>query len=272
MEEPKLKKKPKGVELSRSTGIRYNAELQKIVNEINADIRALILPMLRKLEPQYQADAYAGDVIAALQSLLGKWGSPLFKTRANAIASSFVRTANTVNQSAFNRDFGINSLTPPANLDDYFEMSIYENVNLIESIPDQYLTQVQTIVTQNVRAGNRHEDISKELQERFGVSKSRAKLIARDQTAKINGDLSAKRQQSAGFAYFQWVTSKDIRVRDRHKHIAKRTTKYGHGVYSWDDLPLSVKGQPIKPGDDYQCRCIAVPVHESQVKKFQKSV
>ncbi len=270
MEKIKPKKKPRGVPLSKATGVKYNAQLQNIVREIHKDIRVELLPILKQLQREYQADAYSGDVISAIERLVAKWTSPLFKSRANVIASAFVRTANQTNESQFKRDFGVNALTEPTGLQEYLTTSVYENVNLIESLPSSYLDQVRTIVTQNVRAGNRYEDVARELQTRLGVSQRRAKLIARDQTAKIAGDLSERRQRAVGFGYFKWSTSRDAKVRDRHADIARRKTKYGIGVYKWDELPKSDSGKRIKPGDDFQCRCVAIPVSDAQVRLFQK--
>ncbi len=260
------KKKPKGVKLSRTTGSKYNAQLQSLITEIKRDIDVSIMPLLVSLAPQYQTDStmtkdsYIDQIVAALNSLLSRWSSPDFEKQADTLASQFVRTANRANQDGFNRDFGIDIFSDPDGLSDYLDISAFENANLIKSIPQQYLGQVQAIVTQNVRTGQRPAVIAKQLEERFGVSQSRAKFIARDQTAKINGDLSAMRQQAVGMTKFRWVTSKDSRVRDRHRAISRRKTDYGVGVYRWDDLPKNEKGVPIKPGDDYQCRCVAVPV------------
>ena len=124
----------------------------------------------------------------------------------------------------------------------YLEASVYDNTQLIKSIPDIYLDRVESIIMTNIRAGNRSSAIAKQLTEQFGIESRRAKFIARDQTEKINGDLNAKRQTSVGFEYFQWVTSKDQRVRDKHREIANKVTAYGKGVYRWDNPPIGENG------------------------------
>lgn len=154
---------------------------------------------------------------------------------------------------------------------DYIQASIVDNTRLITSIPEQYLTQVESIVFNNVRAGGRPSAIAKQLQQQLGVTERRAKMIARDQTSKVNADLSEKRQREAGFPYFEWVDSDDERVRDRHEYLADHVTQYGKGIYRWDDLPLSDKGEPISPGKDYQCRCIARPVSQEEVDENIKA-
>lgn len=270
--------KPKGVKPDFSNGIRYNVELQKIVRSINADIKNRIMPLVKQLAPDYAADAdivvadsWVDLLSAALSYVRYKWTSPQFKQLANSVATNFIRTADQSNRRRNERDFGINIYSDSQTLTDYMQASIVDNVRLITSIPEQYMTQVDSIVMTNIRAGGRPSAIAKSLQQQLGVTERRAKMIARDQTAKVNGDLNRMRQQSAGFSYFEWIDSNDERVRDRHRYLTDHVTAYGKGVYRWDNPPLSDKGIPIIPGSDYQCRCIARPVSQDEVDANVKS-
>lgn len=275
------RKKPKGIKAPVAVGISYNAELQRIVREISKDVNETIVPLVRTLAPQYQTDSAIEtrdnwvDVLTnALTLIKGKWSSQQFVTLSNQLASKFVRSAADVNQERFSdqmRSVGIDVFSDSQAAQDYLAASAYDNSRLIQSIPDQYLTQVESIVMTNVRAGGRSSAITKQLSEQFGVTSRRAKFIARDQTAKINGDLTSKRQQNAGFEYFEWVDSDDERVRDRHEFIADKITAYGKGIYRWDNPPLSSKGTPIIPGQDFQCRCIARPVSNAEVEANRKA-
>ena len=87
----------------------------------------------------------------------------------------------------------------------------------------------------------------------------------------INGDLVKKRQVSVGYEYFQWMTSDDERVRDRHEDFAEKVTEYGKGIYRWDNPPISDSGVPVIPGQDYQCRCNARPVSSEDVETNKKA-
>lgn len=282
--------KAKGVELSKGTGISFNSSLQQIVAEIKKDINSQLVPLLRQLAPEYQTDSVAvfkrwvtdnqatfdnwvTDITNMLGLITAKWTSPQFRQIAESISRQFVTTADQVNRDRYNTDmkrFGLDIFGDSPELTEYVQASLFDTTRLITSIPQQYLTQVESIVMSNVRAGGRPSAIVKSLQQQFGVTKSRAKLIARDQTAKVNGDLAAKRQQSSGFEYFQWLTSEDERVRDRHDDISDKVTSYGKGIYRWDTPPLSSRGTTIIPGQDFQCRCTARPVLESEVEENQK--
>lgn len=246
-----------------------------MIRLIRKDINEIIVPAIKQIEPQYTADAGWIDILSnAISTVLFKWSSPQFQAVAAQIASQFVQTSNSKTRKAFNGDvkrIGLDIYGDSPELQNYIDAAIYDNTQLIKSIPSQYLERVQSIVTTNTRAGLRPSSIVKVLQDQFDITENRAKLIARDQTSKLAGDLAEKRQREAGFPYFEWNDSDDQRVRHRHEEIANRVTAYGKGIYSWSDLPLSDTGKPIKPGSDYQCRCFARPVSQREVDENRKA-
>ncbi len=120
------------------------------------------------------------------------------------------------------------------------------NVKLIRSIADDQLARVQKVLIENY--GTRVEGLSAKLQDQFDVTKSRANLIARDQTSKLNGQLTRVRQQNAGVESYVWVGSRDERERETHLENEGKT-------FRWDTPP-----ETGHPGEDFQCRCAAFPV------------
>lgn len=277
----KKQRKARPVPQSKATGSAYNIELRKLVRSIRADINEKLIPLLKATQNEYQADAaivthdaYLERIVTVFRQLLDRWQSPQFRAIAERLARNFVTTADQVNRKRFDgtmQSIGINVYADAPSLPEFLSASIYDNTQLITSIPSQYLERVQSLVMSNVRAGNRSSAIVEQLSKQFGVTDRRAKMIARDQTAKVNGQLVKKRQTGAGFPYFQWLTSDDERVRDRHDELAERVTQYGKGIYSWDNPPMSDDGRPIIPGEDYQCRCNARPVSQREVDENKKA-
>lgn len=254
--------------------IQYNAKLQRLVKQIKADISAEITPLVRQLAPEYTQDAVTTDawsdfILGAMARLMAKWQSDRFNAGADRLAGEFVQSALKKSERDIKKASGIDAFSGSSTMQDYLKASAQQNAQLIKSIPAKYLEEVQTLLMANMRSGMRPGYIEKSLQEQFGVTQRRAKVIARDQTSKIQGELAEKQQKDAGFEYFQWVDSDDSRVRHRHHEIANKVTAYGKGIYRWDNLPLSADGKPIKPGSDYQCRCIARPVSAREVKANQ---
>lgn len=141
-----------------------------------------------------------------------------------------------------------------------------DNVKLIESIPAQLLDDVDKVVETAWAKGLRVEVLRKELQKRFDVTKSRADLIARDQVLKLNSQITKTRQTSAGIVEYVWTTSHDERVRGNPdgKYPDSDSDHYSlDGTRQrWDAPPVTnlKTGETNHPGEDYQCRCVAVPV------------
>jgi SPP1 gp7 family putative phage head morphogenesis protein len=126
------------------------------------------------------------------------------------------------------------------------------NVALIANATSDFLQQVRETLEE--REGEPPESIRKALQERTDVSKSRAMLIARDQTLRLNSQIAEHRQRSAGITQYRWSTVGDERVRPRHEELDGE-------IISWDDPPeVDDDGTLAHAGRDFQCRCTPSPI------------
>lgn len=130
-----------------------------------------------------------------------------------------------------------------------------QTIRLVEDAGRAYAKQVRDIFESPDAHNLRVEELRKKLVERGDVSKSRADLIARDQVLKMNGKITATRQQRAGITKYEWSTSQDERVRDDHAALEGT-------IQDWDNPPVvdEKSGRREHPGQDFQCRCIAIPV------------
>ncbi|KKM99165.1 hypothetical protein LCGC14_1150670 [marine sediment metagenome] len=127
------------------------------------------------------------------------------------------------------------------------------NAKRITSIPEQYLDDVEGIVHRGLRSGRRAADIAEEFIQRFGIAKSKAEFIARNELSSLNADLTRDRQQALGIEEYIWRTSRDERVRPSHARLEG-------SKHSWDDPPETGGGRHNHPGQDFNCRCTAEPV------------
>lgn len=129
-----------------------------------------------------------------------------------------------------------------------------DNVRLIQKAAGDYADQVQAVLTDPANLGLRHEELRDLLVERGNVSVSRASFIARDQTLRLNAAITKSRQQAAGVLRYTWSTSQDERVRPMHAELEGL-------AFDYDDPPVTnEEGDTNNPGEDYQCRCVAIPV------------
>lgn len=246
----------------------YRARLNQVLNEITNSVLSAIREPMQK---DYISDGFGDYVGDILQSLLERWTGVRFQRFAEMIARVFVSNAKAFSDRTFSTDaaksVGINAYDSER-IQGVINIATKQNAQLITSIASQHLDAISQIVYSNVMAGNRPSAIEKAIQE-YGVTKRRAKLIARDQTAKVLSTISRAKMQDAGFKYFQWDTSHDSRVRPSHREVQNRKTPYGVGVYRWDDLPI-VDGEKTSPGMPIQCRCVALPVADFEVYEYLK--
>ena len=129
-----------------------------------------------------------------------------------------------------------------------------ENVKLIKSMLTYKVQQVHRVLRE-AGAGTRVETIAKRIRETTDASPAKAALLARDQVLKLNAQVTADRHKAAGITEYVWRSSRDERVRKRHKQLDGTR-------HAYDDPPVvdPVSGRRAHPGEDYQCRCTAEPV------------
>lgn len=148
-------------------------------------------------------------------------------------------------------------------LSDYYMGSFYRlvmddwvnsNVDLINSVKDKSLFSMKSIVKQGFLDGRTATAIMKDIHKVYGMDKRHARFIARDQMAKLNSELTRMQQEDAGVSQYTWSDSGDGRVRQRHKELNGK-------VFRWDNPPIVDKktGRRCHPGQDYRCRCCAIP-------------
>lgn len=197
----------------------------------------------------------------------------LANIRKSFLGKNFDKTIDTVaartvaaNGAEFERILRIDPRHVSANLGPLVDEFRTENVELITSIPETLLDQVSEVVDAAWSKGERVESLRSSLQERFDVSKSKADLIARDQVLKLNANVTRTRQTDAGITEYVWTTSHDERVRGdpSGKYPNSDSDHYvlDGKRFRWDAPPVTNKktGETNHPGEDYQCRCVAVPV------------
>jgi SPP1 gp7 family putative phage head morphogenesis protein len=128
------------------------------------------------------------------------------------------------------------------------------NVRLISHATEEWLDDVRDTLDEDEAEGLRVEEIAKHLEQRSDVGAARARLVARDQTLKLASSITQARQVHAGISQYRWSTSKDERVRDMHADLEGQ-------IIDWDDPPVTDKyGNTNHAGQDYQCRCVAIPL------------
>lgn len=148
-------------------------------------------------------------------------------------------------------------------LGDFYQEKLNEwvenNVDLIKKVPKNNLDKMRQIIYNGYNKGITTTSLTKMISNAYGMSKRHARLIARDQTAKLNGAIQQAQQQDAGIEQYVWSTSHDDRVRKSHKEL-------NNVKCNWNEAPLNSDGRQCHPGEDFQCRCVARPIFNQDIK------
>lgn len=248
--------------------LRYTAFLNSLLKEWHAQALELLGPAIEE-NAQRHTPGDTGHRTDGLQDK-GRKAIDTLRLRlehvfnANEIDKQTARYAKEViGKNKKKEIIGINPLHADPGLTVAADIYRTNNVLLIKSIPDRELREVQALLEKPSNFGRRVEEMRDLIQERFSVSESRAALIARDQTLKLNSQITKTRQTRAGISRYVWTTSGDERVRgqngesDNHYDLDGKT-------FAWNDPPVvdEKTGRRCHPGEDYQCRCVAFPVVE----------
>ena len=234
----------------------YFRDLNRMVKFQNNTIRQIIMPEIPRIMRKAKADSLKTDYyVDDLDGVMGKARAQFVEQypdeRIAAMATKAGIVANNVNKRYYNRMYrllGLNPLISEPWLNVKMKGFTQTNVELIKGFTDDEYTKVRGIISRGAQAGKTVVEVQSEVRGTFPMNKNRAKLIAQDQIQKFNSELNKARQTDAGVKKYIWRTSKDNRVRDRHK--ARE-----NNVYKWSDPPADGH-----PGIPVRCRCRAEPV------------
>ena len=246
-------KKPKTLRQVRpNAGIRawYQKQLDDAIDDMQNSVVYWLKAAYR--DTPFAQDANPATVMRnAMRRLTQRWERH-FDVMAEKLARRFADkslTTSDVSLRSALSDMGFTvefKMTEPMRT--AYQGVINENVNLIRSIPEQYLTQVETMVMQSVQRGRDLGTLSQELQKRLGVTKRRAAFIALDQNNKVTSALTAVRQKELGITRGIW----------RHSHAGKEP-RPSHVAADGKEFNLSegmfLDGEWVMPGEAPRCRC-----------------
>lgn len=144
------------------------------------------------------------------------------------------------------------------------------NTNLITKIADDTRVNIEREIRDGFQQGKRIESIRKEILANTALDKgvfkdtrTRAELIARTETAKLNGQLTQLRQNELGIDRYTWRDVNDERVRVSHSTMDGRLCDWTNSLVYSDDggktwnQRSSIGGVELHPGFDFNCRCYA---------------
>ena len=260
--------------------LQYRRELYTLIEGMDRDFRT-ILKIYREKQNQIAMDEsmLSTDIEDKILKLGNRW-----RTRFNDYAKKNAqkRVEKTLKQTdsqltavlaAFFTAQGLIDILKKKteSLMQVMKVNTAENVSLIESIPDQYIKRVQTMVTNIMSGAGNWVDLRGAIIKTKDITLRRAKMIARDQTNKVFNALTLRRFEQLGITRVKWKHSHADKE-PRHYHITQWDGSSGidngepNGldgfVFDLNNPPVIDKktGQRGFPGVLTNCSCMMVPI------------
>lgn len=274
---PRTRGKPAPIQYPRNLERRYEAIVQGLVVDLKEDLQKQIIEVLPMLEAMFRSDmgqtrrvdsndkpirkdAFdAFDLLeAALTRILVRFSKALDDKRPAIFDVG--KALNEANEEATRKSLGVDLLLGDPQITKAIDAWTKDNARMITRLAQGETDQISTIVLNGYRQGLSPAGLRSAILDTFrsadqresqmvrGMSlEDRAKFVARDQVATLNGQVTRMRQERVGIKKYIWQTSEDERVRPSHAALNGE-------IMSWDDPP------PFgHPGMDYNCRCVAIP-------------
>lgn len=238
--------------------IEYYNQLKPIVDYIHDSFNSVVMPVVEKKSVQEQivvTDSMIalGQLNAALAKFQAKVDKKYTAKDLDNIAKKVVDSQvkrNKMQWKSKAKTVGISIKGKQSFKDeqDYIKSRIETNTTLIKNLKSQYIEELNVELRYSYEQGRPSSQLAKDIEKRFGITKRRAKLIARNETKNTVSQLNKKQAMELGFGNPKWQTMMDGRERPEHaKHNGK---EYQFGV----GLPDG-KGGKEEPGDAINCRC-----------------
>jgi SPP1 gp7 family putative phage head morphogenesis protein len=126
----------------------------------------------------------------------------------------------------------------------------------IKDFADEQTLLLRQDVEKAVFAGIRAESLQKVIRDRFGVSESKAKFLAKQEINLLTSKYKQAKYQDAGLNKYRWSIS-NVRTRPDHRDLNGK-------IFFYDDPPITNQetGARNNPLEDFGCNCIDIPIIE----------
>ena len=255
---PKARGEMRPTRPSATARITYQRSLEQIIDEMHRSTLYWIRATYRSRESEIALDASPARALAdELRRRATQWRK-MFAEKAPNLAESFVEkidrhATNAVKQSVVAATGLSVSVKDTLVTNTVMQATVQENVSLIKSIQSEYASDVEGLVMRSVTAGRDLQTLTDELQQRYAITRRRAKLIANDQNNKATAHMARARQLSLGVTKARWMhTGGGKNPRQSHVHANGKVFELVKGLY--------IDGKWTFPREEINCGCVAAPI------------
>jgi SPP1 gp7 family putative phage head morphogenesis protein len=237
---PSKRKRPKALP---PTAIPPHRAWSNTLKGVAAGVEDLVRKALGLRSDAWQDDLEAAaEALEKLDHLLGSLYDPAqAETAAYRTAQANIRAANAQVKGL---DVGAPfSLTPTV------------RAAVRRRVPD-YLASLQDVASSSLTRAKKAVRKGDPLGPVWRANKRYADFRARNNVARANAEITEQRNRDLGIQRYKWVSSRDERVRRRHRELDGT-------IQRWDLPPESdTNGRRAHPGVPWNCRCTATVLEE----------
>jgi uncharacterized protein with gpF-like domain len=249
---------------------KYVKALKRLVRVMTTETKKEILRLFESPTAEnffVAQDANIASQARILTNALSDKFNQLFGRKSSVLAQNMINNMDRLSKSNLSTSLkklsgGLTIKTNliTADMRTIIKASVAENVALIKSISEDYLSRVQKMVMRSVTTGNGLETITPALEKYEGISERKAKNIALDQTRKVYNGLNKGRMEKIGVKEFTWIHSGGG-AKPRPSHVAMNSK-----TYLFNNPPQINKDNTNEPpeygipGQAVNCKCVMKPV------------
>lgn len=257
-------KRPKSRAIRPNCGLEalYRQRLRKLVDRMHESFLYWLRACYRANEPelaQIALDAVPASELRKTLRKLGRRWQKQFNEAAPKLADWFAQEvedrSNAELRNILKRGGYSVRFTMTAAMRDVMRATINEQVSLIKSIPQRYLTNVEGLVMRSVQTGRNLEQLTNDLEKQYGVARRRAATIARSQNNIATSTMTRARQTELGIEEGIWQHS-HAGKKPRPTHVAMDGKRFPLRKGMWDKAVKRYVFPGVEPG----CRCTSRPV------------
>lgn len=232
---------------ARTAEVAYNNRLRAVARQIGVIVRGMspdgslrnVLPLIASLRAYADTiEPWAKAVASFMVADVARRDAKMWRAHSREVGRALRAEVNT------------------APTGDILRRLEAEQVQLIRSLPLEAAERVHQIAMESTLTSKRAGELAKHLLATENVTASKARLIARTETARAASNLVEARASWAGSVGYIWRTSDDGDVRPSHKEM--------EGKYVRWSSPPTLDKMRGHAGTLPNCRCFAEPVFPSE--------
>lgn len=138
-----------------------------------------------------------------------------------------------------------------------------ENMDLwIKEFTEKEIKKLRVSMQKSVLSGDRYGSAVDSIMKSYGVTERKAKFLARQETMLLTTKMTQLRYEDAGIKYYKWKAVPGTALhptREMHKKLSEESDR--GKLFRFDQPPVDdTNGSRHNPGENYNCRCSAIPV------------